>query len=636
MTKKKIPGSREEDSWFTEEQLEHLESAEVADELRSPIPTQMVSNGEYLPNPQTAKQREVEARIKDLADRVAKKLGTTRRQFLASSGGMAAAFIAMNEAYGEEFFKVSKEEMFEGDAHSANAPPKDLFVFDDQLHTIRSSRDPQAYGNALRDIAEGISSPLNPTDLPDELGGVNTPWNPALRKMGPGGTLLPNINLNFQLVQFVKDVYLDSQVTIGVMSNNTSAAVPGSGAPRAPKNITESEAGEFLSATQTASVRDWVNQIAGSTRMLAHGQLFPGLGNQQDPVYQDYHRWQIENLHPDSWKGYTSANSAKHLKPDAVGGTYDPDSLMTRWVLDDEKVAYPMYNVITAPEYRHYLKTHPGFYNICIHKGLSTNAPDDPSSEPSGYPTDIPKAAYDWPMLNFLIYHSCIRPGFWVRNALLDVQSGRTRAGRDGGPPVPDILWTTRFLVDSTHYVDKAGIDHRLKNVYAELGTTFASSVITFPTVCAHILGQALRFFGEDHIVFGSDSVWYGAPQWQIEALWRFKIPQALRQKYGYPELTERAKRKIFGLNNARLYGIKNVNGTLTDESSSCGDDDHDHGAYHPVPVNYEALIPIALKRTMEFPGFALNDNLTKMRKRYLAAGARPSNLRYGWIRSRG
>ncbi len=625
MSKKRIPGSREEDSWFTEEQLEHLESAEN-DRLRSPVPTQMVSNGEYLPNPQTEAQKRVEARINELAAEVSKKLGVSRRQFLASSGGMAASFLAMNEAHGAEFFKVDREEMFEPAAHARNAPPADLFVLDDQLHTIRSSLT--GPGNALRDIAEGNHSALNPTDLPDELGGINTPWNPAI--VG-----LPNLNSNFWLPQFIKDVYLDSQVTIGILSNNTSAAVPGISVPRPPKNITESEGGEFLSATQTASVRDWVNQIAGSTRMLAHGQLFPGLGNQQDPVYGDYHRWQIENLKPDSWKGYTSANSAKHLTPDAPGGALDPDSLMTRWVLDDEAVAYPMYEVITAPEYRDYARSHPGFYNICIHKGLSTNAPDDPSSEPLGYPTDIPKAATDWPMLNFLIYHSCIRPGFWVRNALLDVQSGRVRDGGDGGPAVPDILWTTRFFVSSRPY----------RNVYSELGTTFASSVITFPTVCAHILGQGLRFFGEDRIVFGSDSVWYGAPQWQIEALWRFQIPDALRRQYAYPELTERAKRKIFGLNNARLYGIRNVDGRLTDEEH-CGDDhdrgDHDHdrdrgGAYHPVPVNYESLIPASLKRVMEFPGFPkLTDRLSKMRDRYLASGARPDHLRHGWIRGRG
>ena len=596
MAKQKVPGSREEESWFSEEQLEGLESAE-GDQLRGPVPTQMVSNGEYLPNPQTDEQKQVERRILEISDVAARRLGMSRRQFLAGSGGFAVSFLAMNEAHGAEFFKVSKEEVYERGAHGMHGPPSDLFVFDDQLHTIRSSTH---FDNlSLRAIAQGVHSALNPTDLPDELGGINTPWNPALAG-------IPNTSTDFQLVQFVKDVYLDSQVTIGVLSNNTSAAVPDQGTPRAPKNIKESEAGEFLSATQTASVRDWVNDIAGSTRMLAHGQLYPGVGNQNDPVYGDYHRWQIENLHPDSWKGYTSANSAKLDS--------DPNSLMTTWKLDDEQVAYPMYQVITAPEYRHYLHRHPGFYNICIHKGLSTNAPDDPSSAPAGFPSDIPKAARDWPQLNFLIYHSCIRPGFWVRNALLDVQSGNIRQG------VPDILWTTRFFVDCAQF----------SNVYAELGTTFASAVITFPTVCAHILGQALKFFGEDRILFGSDSVWYGSPQWQIAALWRFQIPERLRHRYGYPELTERAKRKIFGLNNAKLYGIRNVDGRLRTPDRDC-EDENDH-RYHPVPLNYEALIPIALKKTMEFPQFAMNDSLSKLRERYLASGPTPSNTRHGWV----
>src|ERR671938_764168 len=119
MSKKKVPGSREEDSWFTEDQLDGLELAdEVEDDLRSPIPTQIVSNGEYLPAPQTLKQKEVEHRIKELAAAASKKLGVSRRKFLASSGGIAASFIAMNEAYGAEFFRVSREEMFEPKAHA--------------------------------------------------------------------------------------------------------------------------------------------------------------------------------------------------------------------------------------------------------------------------------------------------------------------------------------------------------------------------------------------------------------------------------------------------------------------------------------------------------------------------------------
>jgi hypothetical protein len=607
---KRIPGSREEDSWFSEEQLEGLERADEADELRSPIPTQMVSNGEYLPNPQTAKQKEVEARIKEYAATVSKKLGVSRRTFLASSGGVAASFLAMNEAHGAEYFKVSKEEMFEPEAHAKNAPPSDLFVLDDQLHTVRSSL--LQSGQGLRAIAAGIVPNLS-GGLPDENGIANEAWNPKVHDV-------PNVAEAFQLVQFMKDVYLDSQVTIGVLSNNTAAAVPGIGGSRAPKNITESQAGELLTSAQTVAVRDWVNQIAGSLRMLAHGQLYPGPRGYVDPVYQqDYQAWQIENLKPDSWKGYTSANNAKLDS--------NPDSLMARWRLDDPNVAYPMYELIMSSKYARLRREHPGMRNICIHKGLSTNASvTADASIPLGRPVDIPIAARDWPQLNFLIYHSCIRPGFWMLNALKDVKSGTLRNG------VPDIIWTTQFLQESAS----------LPNVYSELGTTFASSIITFPSVCAHILGQGLKFFGEDRIVFGSDSVWYGAPQWQIEAMWRFQIPDVFpasggggtRAQFGYPQLTETSKRKILGLNNARLYGIRNVDGRLTNApEESDGNNDGNDGGYHPVPVNYKSLIPVALWKAMEYPQFAIDDNLSKIRRNYLAQGGVPSNKRYGWLR---
>ncbi|GAC1320275.1 MAG: hypothetical protein NVSMB2_16100 [Chloroflexota bacterium] len=500
---------------------------------------------------------------------------------------MAAAFLAMNDVFGP-MFKVRPIEMYEPTAFAQNAAPADLFVLDTQLHTVRSSLK---FDNlSLRSIAQGEHSILNPLDLPDELGGVNTPWNPALAG-------LPNVSENYYLLQFIKDVYLDSQVTVGLMSNNTSAAIPDvAGKNRPPKDIRESEIGEFLTAPQTAAVRDWVNMLAGSTRLLAHGQLFPGLpGTYPDgapvPTNLDYMQWQIDTLKPDSWKGYTSANSAKY--------DLDPESLMRTWRLDDQQVAYPMYDLIVRN--RDMLRTHPGFFNICIHKGLSTNAPDDPAL---GYPVDIPQAAQDWPMLNFIIYHSCIRPGFWMLEAMNDIQSGRLRAG------VPEILWTTQFAVDCAPY----------GNVYAELGTIFGSSVITFPTTCAHIIGQLLKFMGEDRIAFGSDSVWYGSPQWQIEAFWRFQIPDELQQQYGYPALTDTAKRKILGLTSAALYNLPPVSQVSAPH------------LYTPVPADYASRVPDDLKRVMEFPGFEQPDTLSQMRAQYQALGGQASNTRYGWL----
>ena len=51
----------------------------------------MISNGEFNPLPQTRQQRQVEARLTELADANARKLGMDRRGFLRSACGLATA-----------------------------------------------------------------------------------------------------------------------------------------------------------------------------------------------------------------------------------------------------------------------------------------------------------------------------------------------------------------------------------------------------------------------------------------------------------------------------------------------------------------------------------------------------------------
>jgi uncharacterized protein len=92
-------------------------------------------------------------------------------------------------------------------------------------------------------------------------------------------------------------------------------------------------------------------------------------------------------------------------------------------------------------------------------------------------------------------------------------------------------------------------------NVYGELGTTWFS-VMNDPNQAAHVLGKLLLYLGENNVVWGTDSIWYGSPQPQIEAFLRFQISAQYQQMYGYPALTDDIKRKIMGLNSARLYGI--------------------------------------------------------------------------------
>ena len=92
-------------------------------------------------------------------------------------------------------------------------------------------------------------------------------------------------------------------------------------------------------------------------------------------------------------------------------------------------------------------------------------------------------------------------------------------------------------------------------NVYAELGSTWYV-LLRRPREAAHVIGKLLNAVGEDNVLWGSDSIWYGSPQPLIDAFRAFQIPEDLRQRYGYPELTSHSKEKILGLNAARVYGI--------------------------------------------------------------------------------
>src|ERR1700687_2544450 len=88
--------------FLTDEQLSQLQPAETSS-FPSPVPTQIVSSDEYLPVPQSAKQREVEARLKEMSGALAKHQGLSRRRFFQTASGMAASFVALNQVFGRLF-----------------------------------------------------------------------------------------------------------------------------------------------------------------------------------------------------------------------------------------------------------------------------------------------------------------------------------------------------------------------------------------------------------------------------------------------------------------------------------------------------------------------------------------------------
>jgi uncharacterized protein len=95
--------------------------------------------------------------------------------------------------------------------------------------------------------------------------------------------------------------------------------------------------------------------------------------------------------------------------------------------------------------------------------------------------------------------------------------------------------------------------------------------------------------------------VWYGSPQWQIEAMRRLEIPEDMQKKYGFPALGDAdsaTKQMIFGSNAARLYRLKLKAAKNT-----------------PIPVYSD-------------------DRLAKLKSEYELAAREPTNLRYGYVRA--
>src|SRR5438132_11403093 len=174
-----------------------------------------------------------------------------------------------------------------------------------------------------------------------------------------------------------------------------------------------------------------------------------------------------------------------------------------------------------------------GITTICIHKGL---LPPDYEKSFAGvweYATawDIGKAAKDWPQINFVIYHSALRP-------FLELPDQAWNEFESSGR----IQWAS----DLAELPQKFGVT----NVYAELGTSFANSAVAHPKFSAALVGTLIKGLGVDHVIWGTDSVWYGSPQWQIEAMRRLEIPEDMQKKYDFSALggpDSATKQLIFG-----------------------------------------------------------------------------------------
>jgi hypothetical protein len=135
-------------------------------DFKSPVPTRIVSNGEFNPLPQTRRQRQFEERFKDLCEASARKLGMDRRQFLRSSCGMATAFVALNDVFGP-IFDVSPAEAAQPEAAAQRANGlAGQFILDDQVHFVRDDYKVED----ILGLAKYAGAHWNPSLLKDSYG----------------------------------------------------------------------------------------------------------------------------------------------------------------------------------------------------------------------------------------------------------------------------------------------------------------------------------------------------------------------------------------------------------------------------------------------------------------------------------
>ena len=422
--------------------------------LESPISFHAGSNGELAPPPITAADRRAAELYRRIADDSAARLGLSRRQFVTSACGSAAALLVINQTYGcggkGGRYDVDRTATLDRDAACARLGGSE-FIFDVHTHHVATDRDWEAtnfLGGAMRRDPQGACGEANQLAC----------WSAE---------------------HYVRELFVKSDTAVACLTLFPGLTV-------AARPLFDQEA---------AATRELVDRLARSPRLVIHGMVSPDLG----PGQLDDMQRMKEQSRVVAWKVYPQ-----------YGG----------WRLDDPKVGIPFLERARKL----------GVRLICAHKGITF--PDVVGAAIYGSPVDFGPAAAAFPDLQFLAYHSGYEP---------DVAEG---------PYDPDGRGVDRLI--------RSVLDAKLspgKNVYADLGTTWRL-LMTKPVDAAHVLGKLLVHLGPDNVLWGTDSLWHGTPQAQIEAFRAFEIPAQLQEQHGYPALTKQLKAKILGQNAARVYGI--------------------------------------------------------------------------------
>jgi hypothetical protein len=500
--------------------------------LKPPIQIGALSNGEVF-RASTPDSERVHRLILEKADEGARRLGIDRREFLASSMGMATSLWAINMVSGcgndeDRDRAMGDIDRNQGTMQDAAAQAQRDAAME-QL--MRDAASGPVDGGTARDagLAEGgyYDVPSDPTD-PDKVcqkmlrasdffifdiqthhvNRANTLYDNFLRDQPQFSAYCNSRSIGpvqcFGREEYVRLMFLESDTTVAVLS----------GLPAVD------DANNPITNAEIAQAKSFIDSLGeNSERLINHHMVLPnqmgpsGVQAQLDAMERTVQTYKKVG----AWKTYP-AWAPENTETNATGGWFYDDPQM------GQKVVQKGLDL--------------GVATFCIHKGLPIPA----FSTKFNDPVDIGRVAKIFPQAKFIVYHSAFGHNGYQEGPY-------TMGSRQGSNALITSLLENGIAPNA--------------NVFAELGTTW--QLVSTPPLnlllggldgAAHLIGKLLKYVGENNVTWGTDSIWYGSPQSQIESFLQFQISPAFQQQYGYPALTTDIKRKILGLNAAKAYGI--------------------------------------------------------------------------------
>lgn len=462
--------------------------------LQPPVALGPFSNGEFYLDA-SAEHRRLRARILQRADENARRAGMDRRAFLASTMGMATSLAALNLAAG---CGDEKGHVREGGKDGGYRVPEASTLDPECADRVLGGDEliVDAHTHLVEDEASWREHhPTASYDGADEFAKIITFYDCA-----PLMVARPSDCIDSK--QYLEQVFLNSQTGVAVLTGYPSALCEDG-----------SLCTNYMGNDDRVRTRELFNAAAKSERVIQHCQVSPNDGwpKQRDMmrrISDEYGNW--------GWKCYPPWG------PEGKG-----------YWLDDFDLTAPMFDEVRALAARQEQQGRGlGRPVLCVHKGVTLPAFgfDDERADPK----DVGPAAAANPDITFLIYHSAYE------------------VAHVEGPYDPDEE-NPRGVNRLVRTVEQHGLKN--KNVYAELGVAWALAMNN-PVGAQHLIGKLLKYLGEDRVLFGSECLWFGSPQPQIEAMRALEISPELQEAHGYPPLTPRIKAKILGLSAAAVYGL--------------------------------------------------------------------------------